>query len=83
MVPMTTHELARKLLEGEDLLVVVRGYEGGVNEVDTIHEPQSIHLKIHEGTWYYGLHEFHESDFDQCCYCEGTEPPETKAIFIG
>ena len=30
---MTTHELARLLLQGPDILAIVRGYEGGYDPV--------------------------------------------------
>ena len=53
---MTTHELARKLLEGPDVRVVVRGYEGGVNDVSEISEPSPIALNI-SSKWYLGAHE--------------------------
>lgn len=44
---MTSHELAKKLLELPDYPVTVSGYEGGVNIVDNVHDE-----------WYYGKHEY-------------------------
>ena len=38
------------------LMVVVRGYEGGVNEVVSLSECK-IELDANKGTWYYGRHE--------------------------
>lgn len=52
---MTTHELARKLLETEDVMVTVRGYEGGVNEINTIGDSEELCLNT-STEWYYGKH---------------------------
>ena len=54
---MTSHELARKLLEGPDLLITVPGYEGGVDEITRIAEPSKLMLNRNE-EWYYGKHEY-------------------------
>jgi hypothetical protein len=54
---MTTHELAKQLLDGPDLMVTIPGYEGGVNEVETINKPTPILLNKHT-EWYYGKHEY-------------------------
>lgn len=58
---MTSHELARRLLEGPDLTVTVRGYEGGVNEITTIESPKPLSLNKND-EWYYGRHEYVEDD---------------------
>ena len=56
---MTIKELIEKLQSfQEDTKIVVAGYEGGFNDVSTIHE-----IKIKEDVnkeWFYGAHE--ESD---------------------
>lgn len=52
---MTAHQLAEKLLAGPDYAVVIRGYEGGVNEVDFISEAK-VHPNYYEGYSYYGKH---------------------------
>lgn len=54
---MTSHELARKLLSMEDLPVTVRGYEGGVDIVETVSEPATLMLDRYD-EWYYGKHEY-------------------------
>ena len=54
---MTTHELARKLLAGEDVMATVSGYEGGVNEIGTVSDPSPILLNVNTA-WYYGDHEY-------------------------
>lgn len=79
---MTAHELARKLLEGEDLLVTVRGYEGGVDEVGYVQDPQPIHYDANT-EWYRGRHEYHEGE-GTCVFCDFEEPvvPETLAIHL-
>ncbi len=65
---MTSHELARQLLEGPDLLVTIRGYEYGVNEVTGICPPPLLHLEANKGSKWCGLHEYHEGD-EMCCNC--------------
>ena len=80
---MTTHELAHKLLEGPNLMVTLRGYEGGVNEICNIMKPQLIHLDYHDTkqTWYYGKHEYHQDISKDCYYCDKEHPePTTLAI---
>lgn len=71
---MTSHELARKLLAGPDLMVTVRGYEGGVDEVQFILKSEPINLNVNE-EWYYGKHEYHRS-YDE------TPAPDTLAIHL-
>jgi hypothetical protein len=39
-----------------ELMVVVRGYEGGVNEVVS-HTVCNIAIDANKGEWYYGRHE--------------------------
>lgn len=54
---MTIAELIEKLKEyPQDLRVVVRGYEGGVNDVDRLEE-LDILLNYYEGELYFGRHE--------------------------
>lgn len=54
---MTAHELARKLLEGPDLMVTVRGYEVGVDEIINISEPRELSLNVYpEEDWWCGRH---------------------------
>ena len=55
---MTAHILARLLLEGPDLMVTVRGYEGGVDEIATVNPPASIYLDYYHGQSYYGKHQY-------------------------
>jgi hypothetical protein len=53
---MTIAELIEKLQKyPQDLRVVVRGYEGGVDDVDYVEETE-IYLN-HNTAWYYGKHE--------------------------
>ena len=84
---MTAHELARQLLAGPDLMVTRRGYEGGVSEVTEIMPPQLIHLD-HNTAWYYGKHEYHDTDYcGTCVDILGDLPaasaiPTTKAIHL-
>ncbi len=77
---MTSHELAHRLLEGPDLMVTVRGYEGGVNEVTSILEPMDIHLNLHD-EGYYGTHEYHTGE--ECYFCvDKTTVLTTQAIHL-
>lgn len=80
---MTSHELARRLLEGPDLPVTVRGYEGGVDIIQNVNPPMPLHLDGKLGTY-----------FGKSAYCKpsGCEAwmseeehtkPETLAIHIG
>jgi hypothetical protein len=60
---MTAHQLARKLLEGPDVMVTVRGYEGGVDEITGIQKPEELILNFHDkDSWYYGNHEYNQYD---------------------
>ena len=53
---MNVNQLIKRLqMYPPDLRVVVRGYEGGYNDVD-IFENLKIVLNYHE-EWYYGKHE--------------------------
>lgn len=60
----------------QDLPVVVSGYEGGYNDVDTF-ENINIVLDYHI-EWYYGKHEDVES-----IYKEDTKKNEVAALRIG
>jgi hypothetical protein len=83
---MTSHELAKKLLKMDDVMVTVRGYEGGVNTVERVYAPAPIHLNANmDEEWYYGKHEYHEDR--HCSTCDklgyiGVRPT-IKAIHIG
>jgi len=53
---MKVKELIEKLSQMDsELMVVVHGYEGGVNEVDSC-ELRDIELNVNTA-WYYGKHE--------------------------
>jgi hypothetical protein len=54
---MTSHELARKLLEMPDVMVTRNGYEGGVDEITTVSEPRLLALNVNESR-YYGKHDY-------------------------
>jgi hypothetical protein len=58
---MTSHELAKKLLELPDVMVTVRGYEGGVDEIRFVNTPRELALDVNE-EWYYGKHEYVDYD---------------------
>lgn len=54
---MTVGELIEELKKHDPtLLVVVRGYEGGVNVINSL-ERYRVKLDANLGTWYYGRHE--------------------------
>ena len=54
---MTIAELIDELIKyPQDTRVVVRGYEGGVDDVGGVKEIE-IYLKCNMSTWYYGTHE--------------------------
>lgn len=61
---MTAHELARRLIEGPDLIVTVRGYEEGSDEINTIEQPKELNLNYFT-VWYYGNHSYTRSS-DEC-----------------
>ena len=59
---MKVKELIEQLKQlNPELMVVVRGYEGGVNEVVS-YEECNIALDANKGDWYYGRHEVVEFD---------------------
>lgn len=67
---MTAHELAKRLLEGEDLPVTIDGYEGGVDDVHTINSPKPLHRNVNTKE-YYGAHEYHnESEGSVCLFSQ-------------
>jgi len=76
---MTSHELAKKLLEGPDLPVTVRGYEGGVDIINNVDSPATLQLDTYE-EWYYGSHEYINGE-DDYGY-DGTKK-HIQAIHIG
>jgi len=56
---MTVKQLTAILstIKDQDTLVMVNGYEGGYNDVDTINpEPIDVALDVND-KWYYGKHE--------------------------
>ena len=77
---MTAHELARRLLEGPDLMVTVNGYEDGVDEINTVSE-QSLHLNVNSA-WYYGRHGDCNSPYCAICF-DAPGTPTVKSIHIG
>ena len=71
---MNVDQLIKRLqMYPPDLRVVVRGYEGGYNDVD-IFEKLKIVLNYHE-EWYYGKHEDAES-----LYGNNAELLKTNAV---
>jgi ribosome modulation factor len=59
---MTVKELIEQLQQlPADLRVVVRGYEGGVDDIDRL-EQGYIQLNAHQ-EWYYGKHERVDDEF--------------------
>lgn len=56
---MTVGELIEKLQQFDpNMLVMVDGYEGGVDELRQVGEREVI-LNYHKDVWYYGRHEVH------------------------
>ena len=56
---MTIKELIESLskIEEQEVRVMVKGYEGGVNDIDT-NTPAIIHVALDVNEeWYYGKHE--------------------------
>jgi hypothetical protein len=54
---MTVGELIAKLQEfDQNMMVVVDGYEGGVEDVEFV-QTTDIALNFNANTWYYGKHE--------------------------
>lgn len=49
---MTAHELAYLLLKGPDVLVTVRGYEGGVDVIEEVLEPTPLHVDGQLGVYF-------------------------------
>lgn len=76
---MTSHELARALLELPDLQVTIRGYEGGVNFINHLSAPRELVLNAHE-EGYYGAHEY-MSDYPED-YPEYEKLEKVQAIHI-
>ena len=71
---MNVNQLIKRLqMYPPDLRVVVSGYEGGYNDVDTF-ENLKIVLDYHEA-WYYGKHEDVES-----LYGNNAEKLKTTAV---
>ena len=71
---MNVNQLIKRLqMYPPDLRVVVRGYEGGYNDVDTF-ENLKIVLDYHSA-WYYGKHE----DVDSL-YGNNAEKLKTTAV---
>jgi len=77
---MTVAELIKELskLENQDARAVVRGYEGGVDDVDEI-TFMKISLDANKGTWYYGCHEeIYEDDKRHPLWSEDSNVPAYK-----
>ena len=71
---MNVDQLIKRLqMYPPDLRVVVRGYEGGYNDVDTF-ENLKIVLDYHSA-WYYGKHEDVE-----CLYGKNYKQLKTTAV---
>ena len=77
---MTSHELARKLLEMPDVMVTVRGYEAGVNEVLRVWPAAPLALDVEDSPDIYGRHKYerHTGTFDNAEGCS-----RVPAIHIG
>ncbi len=72
---MTSHELARKLLEGPDLMVTVRGYEYGVDEIRKINPPEILCVNVNSS----GV----AGDHDLYVNCNGdTDHDHIRAIHL-
>lgn len=66
---MTVEELINALQQYDPKLrVVMRGYEGGMNDIDFL-RPMQVALNVHDA-WYYGKHE----DADAWFVKESREP---------
>ena len=63
---MTTHELARELLGKPDVMVTVRGYEGGVDEIQFVRNVNKLHLNVND-EWYYGKHDYDHYGCESGC----------------
>jgi hypothetical protein len=57
-------------------MATVRGYEGGVDEVDVVRAPANLHPEVNKERWYYGLHEYCDLG---SCFCQDT-PNGLKTI---
>lgn len=78
---MKVKELIRILQAmDQEALVVVSGYEGGVNESKTAEE-YTIALDVNPDKWYYGRHEVVFDDFNKAQYPE-TKYKLDKAVWI-
>jgi hypothetical protein len=74
---MKVKELIEKLQKFDpELLVVVDGYEGGV---DSPQEPREVMLRLNvhdtEKYWYYGKHDFHHVTDSQGADCAAVHIP--------
>lgn len=77
---MKIKELIEKLKEfDQELMVVISGYEGGVNEVDSTEEIDIV-LNVHDVS-YYGNHQEVDSDYRKAQYPESKYKYE-QAVFI-
>lgn len=76
---MTAHELAKQLLELPDVMLTVRGYEGGVDEITSVSQPKELALNVHE-EWYYGKHEYVDPGYNSD---DVRDKQVTIAIHIG
>lgn len=55
---MTVRELIEKLsqIENQETRVMIKGYEGGVNDINNIASIVDVALDVND-EWYYGKHE--------------------------
>jgi len=78
---MKVKELIQILQElDQEALVVVSGYEGGVNESNAV-EYCTIALDVNPDKWYYGRHEIISDDFNKAQYPE-TKYEQDNAVWI-
>jgi hypothetical protein len=72
---LTAHELARELLRGDDVRVVVRGYEDGVNDITKLFDVY-LRLDTNINLPYYGRH----GSEDTPLYTDYSADPITTTI---
>ena len=77
---MKVKELIEQLqLLDQDSIVVISGYEGGVDEVSSAEET-TVALNVNSA-WYYGKHEVVENGYDKAKYPSSSYKSE-KAIHL-
>lgn len=76
---MNVRELRDALAElPDDLRVVVRGYEGGVNDAGGLRQYE-VALNVNDA-WYYGAHEPVISEYDRREYAETALTPVVELV---